>query len=310
MKTVFMGTPDFAAIILDALAGSRHDVAYVVTQPDKAKNRGKKVQYTPVKELALAKDIKVLQPEKVRGNEEFIACLRECAPDIMIVAAYGQILPKEVLEIPRYGCVNVHASLLPKLRGAAPIQKAIIDGEKETGVTIMQMAEGLDTGDMLLKEAVEIGGMNYSQLHDRLAEIGSRLLLETLDMIEEGRVKPEKQDDSLSTYAHMISKQDGRISFEKSPEEIERLIRGFDPWPGAFCDCGDAVMKLWKAEPADENTEGIEPGTVISADEKGLKIACGGRALLVTEIQMPGKKRVSVREYLKGNRIETGTVLR
>ena len=310
MKTVFMGTPDFAAIILDALAGSRHEVAYAVTQPDKAKNRGKKVQYTPVKELALAKGIEVLQPEKVRGNQEFIALLRECGPDIMIVAAYGQILPEEVLEIPRYGCINVHASLLPKLRGAAPIQKAIIDGEKETGVTIMQMAEGLDTGDMLLKEAVEIGGMNYSQLHDRLAEIGSRLLIETLDMIEEGRVKPEKQDDSLSTYAHMISKQDGRISFEKSPEEIERLIRGFDPWPGAFCDCGDAVMKLWKAEPADENTEGIEPGTVISADEKGLKIACGGRALLVTEIQMPGKKRVSVREYLKGNRIETGTVLR
>ena len=310
MKTVFMGTPDFAAVILDALAGSRHDVAYAVTQPDKAKNRGKKVQYTPVKELALAKGIEVLQPEKVRGNQEFIALLRECGPDIMIVAAYGQILPEEVLEIPRYGCINVHASLLPKLRGAAPIQKAIIDGEKETGVTIMQMAEGLDTGDMLLKEAVEIGGMNYSQLHDRLAEIGSRLLLKTLDMIEEGRVQPEKQDDSLSTYAHMISKQDGRISFEKSPEEIERLIRGFDPWPGAFCDCGEAVMKLWKAEPIDESTGETEPGTVISADEKGLKIACGGRALMVTEIQMPGKKRVSVKEYLKGNKIEKGTILR
>ena len=310
MKTVFMGTPDFAAVILDALAGSRHDVAYAVTQPDKAKNRGKKVQYTPVKELALAKGIEVLQPEKVRGNQEFIALLRECGPDIMIVAAYGQILPEEVLEIPRYGCINVHASLLPKLRGAAPIQKAIIDGEKETGVTIMQMAEGLDTGDMLLKEAVEIGRMNYSQLHDRLAEIGSRLLLETLEMIEEGRIHPEKQDDSLSTYAHMISKQDGKISFEKSPEEIERLIRGFDPWPGAFCDCGDAMMKLWKAEPIDESTGETEPGTVISADEKGLKIACGGRALMVTEIQMPGKKRVSVKEYLKGNKIEKGTILR
>ena len=310
MKTVFMGTPDFAAVILDALAGSRHDVAYAVTQPDKAKNRGKKVQYTPVKELALAKGIEVLQPEKVRGNQEFIALLRECGPDIMIVAAYGQILPEEVLEIPRYGCINVHASLLPKLRGAAPIQKAIIDGEKETGVTIMQMAEGLDTGDMLLKEAVEIGGMNYSQLHDRLAEIGSRLLLKTLDMIEEGRVQPEKQDNSLSTYAHMISKQDGRISFQKSPEVIERLIRGFDPWPGAFCQFGDAVMKLWKAEPIDESTGETEPGTVISADEKGLKIACGGRALMVTEIQMPGKKRVSVKEYLKGNKIEKGTILR
>ena len=310
MKTVFMGTPDFAAVILKALTESRHQVAYAVTQPDKAKNRGKKIQYTPVKEIALDNGIEVLQPERVRGNEEFIQTLRECRPDIMIVAAYGQILPKEVLELPKYGCINVHASLLPKLRGAAPIQKAIIDGEKETGVTIMQMAEGLDTGDMLLKEAVEIGGMNYSQLHDRLAEMGSKLLLEALDLIEEGTARAEKQDDSLSTYAHMISKQDGKVSFEKSPEEIERLIRGFDPWPGAFCDCGEIVMKLWKAQPLDEDTRGIQPGTVISADEKGMKVACGGRALLVTEIQVPGKKRVNVGDYLKGNRIEAGTVLR
>ena len=310
MKTVFMGTPGFAAVILKALTESRHQVAYAVTQPDKAKNRGKKIQYTPVKEIALDNGIEVLQPERVRGNEEFIQTLRECRPDIMIVAAYGQILPKEVLELPKYGCINVHASLLPKLRGAAPIQKAIIDGEKETGVTIMQMAEGLDTGEMLLKEAVDIGGMNYSQLHDRLAEMGSKLLLEALDLIEEGTARAEKQDDSLSTYAHMISKQDGKVSFEKSPEEIERLIRGFDPWPGAFCDCGEIVMKLWKAQPLDEDTRGIQPGTVISADEKGMKVACGGRSLLVTEIQVPGKKRVNVGDYLKGNRIEAGTVLR
>lgn len=310
MKTVFMGTPDFAAVILKALTESSHQVAYAVTQPDKAKNRGKKIQYTPVKEIALDNGIEVLQPERVRGNEEFIQTLRECRPDIMIVAAYGQILPKEVLELPKYGCINVHASLLPKLRGAAPIQKAIIDGEKETGVTIMKMAEGLDTGDMLLKEAVEIGSMNYSQLHDRLAEMGSKLLLEALDLIEEGTARAEKQDDSLSTYAHMISKQDGKISFERSPEEIERLIRGFDPWPGAFCNCGEIVMKLWKAQPLDEDTQGIQPGTVISADKKGMKVACGGRALMVTEIQVPGKKRVNVGDYLKGNRIEAGTVLR
>ena len=310
MKTVFMGTPDFAAVILEALAKSRHEIAYAVTQPDKARNRGKKIQYTPVKELALEKGIEVLQPEKVRGNEDFIGQMRKCAPDIMIVAAYGQILPKEILELPKYGCINVHASLLPKLRGAAPIQKAIIDGEKETGVTIMQMAEGLDTGDMLLKESVEIGDMNYSRLHDRLAEVGARLLIEALDLIEEGKVQAEKQDESLSTYAHMISKADGKVDFRRSPEEIERLIRGFDPWPGAFCDCGDVVMKLWKAEPLEEDTEDIQPGTVLSADAEGLKIACGGRALLVTEIQVPGKKRVSVGEYLKGNRIEAGTVLK
>lgn len=310
MKTVFMGTPDFAAVILEALAKSRHEIAYAVTQPDKARNRGKKIQYTPVKELALEKGIEVLQPEKVRGNEDFIGQMRECAPDIMIVAAYGQILPKEILELPKYGCINVHASLLPKLRGAAPIQKAIIDGEKETGVTIMQMAEGLDTGDMLLKESVEIGDMNYSRLHDRLAEVGARLLIEALDLIEEGKVQAEKQDESLSTYAHMISKADGKVDFRRSPEEIERLIRGFDPWPGAFCDCGDVVMKLWQAEPLEEDTQGIQPGTVLSADAEGLKIACGGRALLVTEIQVPGKKRVSVGEYLKGNHIEVGTVLK
>ena len=310
MKTVFMGTPDFAAVILKALAESRHQVMFAVTQPHKARNRGKKIQYTPVKELALKKGIDVLQPEKVRGNEELFNILKNCSPDIIVVAAYGQILPKEILELPKYGCINVHASLLPKLRGAAPIQRAILEGDRTTGVTIMQMAEGLDTGDMLLKESVEIGRMNYSQLHDRLAEIGSRLLLETLDMIEEGRVHPEKQDDSISTYAYMISKQDGKISFEKSPEEIERLIRGFDPWPGAFCSYEDMTMKLWKAEPLEETTEGIKPGTVISADERGIKIACGGRAIMVTEIQVPGKKRVEVKEYLKGNRIAAGTVLR
>ena len=309
MKTVFMGTPDFAAVILEALAKSRHEIAYAVTQPDKAKNRGKKIQYTPVKELALEKGIEVLQPEKVRGNEDFIGQMRKCAPDIMIVAAYGQILPKEILELPKYGCINVHASLLPKLRGAAPIQKAIIDGEKETGVTIMQMAEGLDTGDMLLKESVEIGDMNYSRLHDRLAQIGSGLMLRALDLIEEGKIQPEKQDDSLSTYAHMISKADGKIDFSKSPEEIERLIRGFDPWPGAFCSYGDEAMKLWKARPLEESTEEYAFGEILSADEMGIKIACGGRALLVTEIQVPGKKRVSVKEYLKGNKIEKGRIL-
>ena len=310
MKTIFMGTPDFAAVILKALTESRHQVAYAVTQTDKARNRGKKIQYTPVKELAVSEGIEVLQPEKVRGNEEFLDIIRECAPDVIVVAAYGQILPKELLEMPKYGCINVHASLLPKLRGAAPIQKAIIDGEKETGVTIMQMAEGLDTGDMLLKESVEIGRMNYSRLHDRLAEVGARLLIEALDLIEEGKVQAEKQNESLSTYAHMISKADGKVDFSRSPEEIERLIRGFDPWPGAFCDCGDVVMKLWQAEPLEEDIRGIQPGTVLSADAEGLKIACGGRALLVTEIQVPGKKRVSVGDYLKGNRIEAGTVLK
>ena len=309
MKIVFMGTPDFAVTVLEGILKTEHEVGLVVTQPDKAKNRGKKIQYTPVKEKALAHGIPVLQPEKVRGNEEFLAKLREYRPDIIIVVAYGQILPKEILELPKYGCVNVHASLLPRLRGAAPIQRAIIDGDEETGVTIMQMAEGLDTGDMLLKDSLKIGRMNYSQLHDALAQMGARLIAEALQSIENGQIQPEPQDDSLSTYAKMIFKQDGKIDFSRKPEEVERLIRGFDPWPGAFCDYEDIVMKLWNAEPLKENT--AEPaGTILSVSNDGIKIACGRGALLVSEIQVPGKKRVMVSDYLKGNRIKEGIVLK
>ncbi len=309
MKIAFMGTPEFAVTVLAGLLGSEHEVGLVVTQPDKAKNRGKKIQYTPVKELALEHGITVLQPERVRGNEEFLAQLSEYAPDIIVVVAYGQIIPKEILTLPKYGCVNVHASLLPWLRGAAPIQRAILEGNEETGVTIMQMAEGLDTGDMLTREAVKIGNMNYSELHDKLAEIGSGLLLRTLPMIERGEVKPEPQDDSKSSYAKMIFKQEGKIDFSKEPAEIERLIRGFDPWPGAFCDYEGLVLKLWRAEPLAGDTQ-TAPGTILEASPAGIKIACGKGSLMVTEIQVPGKKRVAVSEYLKGNKIETGIILK
>lgn len=309
MKTVFMGTPDFAVTVLNGILKTEHEVGLVVTQPDKAKNRGKKVQFTPVKELAVQHEITVLQPERVRENEEFLRQLKEYAPDIIVVVAYGQILPKEILELPKYGCVNVHASLLPHLRGAAPIQRSIIEGDEETGVTIMQMAEGLDTGDMLLKDSIKIGSMNYSELHDALADMGAELIVKVLDMAQKGELKPEPQDDSLASYAKMIFKQDGKIDFTKEPSEVERLIRGFDPWPGAFCDCGDIVMKLWKAEPCGEDT-GKPAGTVVSVSEAGIRVACGSGSLLVSEIQVPGKKRVKVSEYLKGNRIEEGTVLK
>ena len=309
MKIAFMGTPEFAVTVLAGLLSSEHEVGLVVTQPDKAKNRGKKIQYTPVKELALEHGITVLQPERVRGNEEFRMQLAEYAPDIIVVVAYGQIIPKEILELPKYGCVNVHASLLPRLRGAAPIQRAILEGDEETGVTIMQMAEGLDTGDMLTRESVKIGNMNYSELHDKLAEIGSGLLLRTLPLIESGEVKPEVQDDSKSSYAKMIFKQEGKIDFSKEPAEIERLIRGFDPWPGAFCDYEGLVLKLWKAEPLAGDTQAAS-GTILEASPAGIKIACGKGSLLVTEIQVPGKKRVAVSEYLKGNKIETGIILK
>lgn len=309
MKIAFMGTPEFAVTVLEGLLNTKHEVGLVATQPDKAKNRGKKIQYTPVKEKALEHNIKVLQPEKVRGNEEFLEELKDYRPDIIVVAAYGQILPKEVLELPKYGCVNVHASLLPRLRGAAPIQRAIIEGDEETGVTIMQMSEGLDTGDMLAKESIKIGTMNYSMLHDALAEIGARLMVHTLDLIEEGKISPEPQDDSKSSYAEMVFKQEGKIDFTRQPEAVERLIRGFDPWPGAFCEYEDMVMKLWKAQPLCENT-GKEPGTIIEVSARGIKIACGDGALLVSEIQIPGKKRVAVSEYLKGNQIKEGIILK
>lgn len=309
MKTVFMGTPDFAVNVLEEMVRAGHEVGFVITQPDKARDRGKKIQFTPVKETALKYGLTVLQPEKVRGNEELFAKLSEYGPDIIVVVAYGQILPKELLDLPRLGCINVHASLLPKLRGASPIQHAIVTGEKVTGVTIMQMGEGLDTGDMLSRTEVEIGQMNGQQLHDALAKAGARLLAETLPKLEAGVITPEPQDDSLSTYAGLIRKSDGKIDFHRSPEDIERLIRGFDPWPGAFCDYNGTVMKLWAAQPLDVSCE-KEAGTVLSTGEQGVDISCGGRILRVTEIQMPGKKRVPVKEYLKGNKLAEGTLLR
>ena len=304
MKVVFMGTPDFSVPVLAKILEAGHQVGCVVTQPDKAKNRGKKIQFTPVKELAVEHGIKVLQPEKIKQDTEVLQTLKDYAPDIIVVVAYGQIIQKEILDLPKYGCVNVHASLLPKLRGASPIQHAILQGEEETGVTIMQMDVGLDTGDMLSKASLVIGDRNCQQLHDDLAELGAKLLVETLPRIEAGNISPEKQDDSLSSYAGMISKQDGKIDFHKSPIEIQQQIRAFDPWPGAFCNYGGVVMKIWSAEPVAEKTSKA-PGTIICVSDNGVDTACGdGQVLRITEIQMPGKKRVSVKDYLRGNKLE------
>lgn len=308
MKTVFMGTPDFAAEILKKLYDSGNEVCMAFTQPDRAKDRGKKVRYTPVKELALSRGTPVLQPERLRGDRGAMEALEKASPDVIVVAAYGQILPEEILTLPKYGCVNVHASLLPKLRGASPIQTAIVNGEKETGVTIMQMEKGLDTGDMLSSEALEIGDMNGSRLHDALAEMGGKLLIKTLKELDEGKITPVKQDDSKATYAGLISKKDGRIDFSRSPEEIERLIRGFDPWPGAFCYCGGQQIKLWKAVPCNEETA-ARNGEIVSAGKDGLKIACGGKTLAVTELQAQGKRRMSAEDYLRGRSLEVGSVL-
>ncbi|MCI8609228.1 MAG: methionyl-tRNA formyltransferase [Firmicutes bacterium] len=308
MKIVFMGTPDFAAHVLKRLLDTDYEIGYVITQQDKARDRGKKIQYTPVKEVAVAHDLPVLQPERIRGDEETLKALAAYEPDFIVVVAYGQILPKTLLDLPRLGCINVHASLLPKLRGASPIQHAILTGEKATGVTIMQMAEGLDTGDMLSKAELEIGAMNGAQLHDALAELGAELLVKTLPDLGSGKIIPEPQDDSLSSYAGLIRKADGKIDFSKTPEEIERLIRGFDPWPGAFCEHNGKVLKLWAAKPLGTVSQAPN-GTVVNVSKEGISISCGGRILLVTEIQVPGKKRVRVEEYLKGNTLQIGTLL-
>lgn len=309
MKIVFMGTPDFSVPILEKIIEAGHQVGYVVTQPDKAKNRGKKIQHTPVKEKAIENHLIVLQPEKVRGNVEFLDKLKEYKPDIIVVVAYGQLLPIEVLELPKFGCVNVHGSLLPKLRGASPIQQAIIQGEEKTGITIMQMAQGLDTGDMLTKVETTVDHKNATELQKELSELGAKLLVETLALIEDGKITPEKQDDEKSTYAKLIFKQDGKIDFSKSPMEIERLVRGFDPWPGAFCMYNDVQMKLWRTKPLDKKTS--QPyGKILEVSNQGIEVSCGGGVLLIEELQVPGKKRVTVEDYLRGNKLEINHFLK
>ena len=312
MRIIFMGTPEFAAVVLRGLIDAGHEIAAVVTQPDKQKGRGKHIQYSPVKEVALSHEIPVLQPLRVKNDKEFYEELKSLKPDISVVAAFGQILPEEVLEVPKYGSVNVHASLLPELRGASPIQHAILQGNEETGVTIMQMGPGLDTGDMISKVKVKIGSMNYEELHDALAEAGTELLLKTLEDIESGKAEFEKQDDSKSSYAPMISKQDGHLDFIRSPEELIYKMRAFDPWPGAFAiynDKGDA-MKFWKGEAVDIATSEEDQGKIIEVDNNSFTVACGSRALRVTEIQVPGKKRMPVGDYLRGNSLEKGLLFR
>lgn len=301
-----MGTPDFAVSPLRALHDAGHDIVLAVTQPDAVRDRGKKVKFSPVKEEALRLGIEVIQPERIKNDREAIDRIKSENPDIIAVAAFGQILPKEVLDIPKLGCINVHASLLPRFRGASPIQRAIMEGDEKTGVTIMYMEEGLDTGDMLAKKSVEIDHKTADELHDELSAVGAELLVDTVGRIRE--IKAVKQDDSMATYAPMISKADGHIDFSQNPYKIERMIRAFDSWPGTYAEINGKTVKLWKAEAKDEKASAAD-GTVINVEDGGICIAAGGGVLKVTEIQMPGRKRVSVKEFLKGNSIEIGTVL-
>lgn len=306
MRIIYMGTPDFAVPALQAIYEGGHEILYAVTQPDAVRDRGRKRKAPPVKERAAELGIPVLQPEKIGKNREFLDTIRGADADVIVVAAYGRILPKEVLEMPALGCINIHGSLLPRFRGAAPIQAAIIEGDEETGITIMKMAEGLDTGDMLAKASTPIDGKTGQQLHDELSVMGAELLMRTLP--ELASLEGEKQDDRLSTYAPMISKKDGHIDFSQTAARIERTMRAFDPWPGTYAYCGDKMLKLRKAETLDKASD-KDPGTVIEAEGDHIDISCGEGILRVTEIQAPGRKRAAVKEYLKGNSIEIGTVL-
>ena len=323
MKIVFMGTPDFAVPVLNRIIEDGHEVGFAVTQPDRAGNRGK-VIFSPVKKAALDAGIPVLQPERISTDEECLDQIRQFQPDAMVIVAYGQILRKNVLDIPEYGCFNVHASLLPRLRGASPIQHAILEGDERAGVTIMKVDEGLDTGDMLISDSVEIGRMNFEQLHDALSVMGAELMSKALTLIEHGEAVFTPQDDSESTYAGMITKQDGKIDFSEPAVVIDRKIRAFDPWPGAFCELDGLAVKIWKAEP-ETASEGAEPetasedfdnssiptpGTVMSADPEGIKVACGEGVLIIKELQLPGKKRTSVKDYLLGHKLQAGSVLK
>ena len=309
MRVIFMGTPDFSVGTLEALIAAGHEVCLAVTQPDKPKGRGGRMQYTPVKEKALFYNIPVYQPKRVR-DPECVEELRKYKADVMVVVAFGQILPKEILEMTPYGCINVHASLLPKYRGAAPIQWAIIEGEKVTGVTTMQMDEGLDTGDMILKTEVPVTADETGEsLHDKLAAAGAALCVETLKALEDGTAVREKQGDSPTAYAKMLTKELGNIDWAEPAVKIERLVRGLNSWPSAYTHWNGKVMKIWRAAAEAAETADVQPGTVVSVEKESFAVQTGDGVLRVLEVQMPGKKRMDAGAFLRGNTMEPGELL-
>ncbi len=308
MRVIFMGTPDFAVGTLGAVIKAGHEVVLAVTQPDKPKGRGNTMQFPPVKEKALEHGIEVYQPKRVR-EPECVAYLRQYKPDIIIVAAFGQILPGEILEMPQYGCVNVHASLLPKYRGAAPIQWAVINGEKYSGVTTMRMNEGLDTGDIIEQARVELApDETGGSLFDRLAEVGAELCVHTMAEIEAGRAFYTRQDEAEATHVGMIKKQFGKIDWTKPAEEIERLCRGLNPWPSAYTSLNGKTLKVWKAS-VQPGGDPLEAGKVVLVDKKVIGVQTGKDILILQEIQLEGKKRMSADAFLRGFPLACGTAL-
>lgn len=312
MRVIFMGTPDFSVGTLEALIEAGHEVCLAVTQPDKPKGRGKEMQFPPVKETAIRYGIPVFQPQKVRALD-CIEYLKGFQAEACIVVAFGQILPKEILKMTPYGCINVHASLLPKYRGAAPIQWAILSGESVTGVTTMQMDEGLDTGDMLLKTEVIITEEETGEsLHDKLAKAGAKLAVETLKELEAGTLCPQKQGESPTPYARMLDKNMGNIDWSKSAVQIERLVRGLNSWPSAYTYWNGKVMKIWKAgvksEETGNTTKKAEPGEVLDVGKDYFSVQTGQGILMVKEVQLQGKKRMGTDAFLRGNALDSGMI--
>ncbi len=307
MKIVYMGTPDFAVPALEALVKDGQEIGYVVSQPDAVRDRGKKLKPTAVKAKAKEYGIEVLQPDRIKENLEFEKLIREYKPDLIVVAAYGKIVPKSILNIPIYGCINIHGSILPRWRGAAPIQWSIIEGDEVTGVTLMYMEEGLDTGDMIAKEYTEIGKKTSGQLHEEIALMGARLLISKLRDFEEGNVIAHKQDENLAKYAPMLTKKDGIIDFNKSAKEIECCVRGLNPWPGAYTYINNDMFKIWVADILERDSV-EKPGTIVGIADLGIEVATTKGILVLKEVQVPGKKRMSVKDFLRGNNIEIGMI--
>ncbi|MCM1106690.1 MAG: methionyl-tRNA formyltransferase [Blautia sp.] len=308
MRVIFMGTPDFAVGTLEAILAAGHEVALVVTQPDKPKGRGNAVHFSPVKECAVAHDLLVYQPKRIREPES-VEYLRGFAADIAVVVAFGQILPKSILEMPKYGCVNVHASLLPKYRGAAPIQWAIINGEEITGVTTQRMDEGIDTGDVIAKRELRIAeDETGGSLFDKLAALGAKLCVETMEMLEKGTAVFIPQDHEKSTHTSMITKELGDLDWSRPAAALERLVRGLDPWPSAYTYLGSKTFKIWKSGVLLEDSKAT-PGTVVRADKTGIYVQTGEGQLVLKEVQLEGKKRMDAAAFVNGSHITEGTVL-
>lgn len=311
LRIIFAGTPDFAASALSALVKSEHDIVAVYTQPDRPAGRGRKLRASPVKEVALKNDIPVLQPEHLKETETQDT-LRSFNADVMVVAAYGLILPQAVLDLPRLGCLNIHASLLPRWRGAAPIQRAIAAGDKESGITIMQMNAGLDTGDILHLTSTPISNKDSGgDLHDRLAEIGAHAILESLNILESAQLKPVVQDDALATYAHKLDKKEAIINWENSATEIERLVRAFNPWPVAFTYLNNKPLRIFQADIINEDSD-QEAGTVLACDKKGINVSCGKGILRILKLQPSGSKAMDVAAFINGHakQLPVGTLLK